>query len=60
MTLKEIRDKARIVGVKNYTRIRKESLIRVIQELEGNSPCFKGIANCGEFGCLWRDECQEL
>jgi hypothetical protein len=59
MTLKEIRDKARTVGVKNYTRIRKESLIRVIQEMEGNAPCFKGINNCGESGCLWRDECQE-
>ena len=58
MTLKEIRDKAKVVGVKNITRHRKETLIRPIQELEGNAPCFKGIPNCWEFQCLWRDECQ--
>jgi hypothetical protein len=58
MTLKEIRDKARIVGVKNITRYRKETLIRAIQEVEGNSPCFKGIDACGEAACLWRDQCQ--
>jgi hypothetical protein len=58
MTLREIRKKARIIGVKNYTRYKKESLIRVIQETEGNSPCFKGIGDCGEIRCLWRDECQ--
>lgn len=58
MTLREIRQKARLIGVTNYTRYKKETLIRVIQEVEGNSPCFKGICDCAEFGCLWRDECQ--
>ena len=58
MTLRKIREKARVVGVKNYTRYKKEELIRVIQELEGNSPCFKGMFDCAEFGCLWREECQ--
>jgi len=59
MTIKEIRDKARQLGVKNITRYRKENLIRVIQEVEGNSPCFRGIHSCGEYGCLWRVECQD-
>jgi hypothetical protein len=58
MTVKQIREKARTLGVKNYARYDKERLIRVIQEMEGNSPCFKGICGCWEFGCLWRDECQ--
>jgi hypothetical protein len=58
MTLKQIRDKARTVGVKNITRYRKESLIREIQELEGNSPCFKNIYDCHENCCLWREDCQ--
>jgi hypothetical protein len=58
MTLREIREKARVIGVKNYTRYKKDILIRVIQETEGNSPCFKGIGNCAEFACLWRNECQ--
>ncbi len=59
MTLKKIREMARDMGIKNITRFRKESLIRVIQENEGNSPCYRGIQGCGESGCLWREECQE-
>ncbi|HMK35186.1 MAG TPA: Rho termination factor N-terminal domain-containing protein [Desulfomonilaceae bacterium] len=58
MTIKQIRQKARTMGLKNINRHRKESLIRVIQEAEGNSPCFKGIHGCLEHACLWRDECQ--
>ncbi len=58
MTLKQIREKARTIGVKNITRYRKERLIREIQELEGNSPCFKNINDCHEGGCLWREDCQ--
>ena len=58
MTLKQVREKAKIVGVRNVTRFKKEHLIRVIQETEGNSPCFKGIDGCGELQCLWRDQCQ--
>lgn len=58
MTLKQIRDKARVVGVKNYARYTKENLIRIIQQTEGNAPCFKDIPDCWEFGCLWREECQ--
>jgi hypothetical protein len=58
MTLKQIREKARTIGVTNYTRYNKEALIRVIQELEGNSPCFRGICGCAEYSCLWREECQ--
>ena len=58
MTLKLVREKARKLGVKNITRYRKENLIRVIQETEGNAPCFKGIRDCGELRCAWRTECQ--
>lgn len=59
MTLKRIRDKARSLGLKNVSRYRKDNLIRVIQEVEGNSPCFKGIEGCGEVDCLWRSDCQD-
>jgi len=58
MTLKLVREKARTMGVKNITRFNKEKLIRIIQSSEGNSPCFKEINDCWEFGCLWREECQ--
>lgn len=58
MTIKKIREKARALGVKNISRHRKDNLIRVIQEVEGNSPCFKEIKNCWEFGCLWKSDCR--
>ncbi len=59
MKLKDIRSMARSMGIKNINRYRKENLIKVIQETEGNSPCFKGIYGCGETRCLWRHECQQ-
>ena len=59
MTLKKIRIIAKSIGVKNIHRHPKDSLIRIIQEVEGNSPCFKGIYGCGETDCLWRNECQQ-
>ncbi len=59
MTLKKIRDKARSMGIKNISRHRKDCLIRVIQEIEGNNPCFKRIEGCGEVDCLWRSDCQD-
>jgi hypothetical protein len=58
MTLQQVRLKARDLGVKNVSRFRKENLIRVIQEVEGNAPCFRNISDCCESGCLWREECQ--
>ncbi|MCX5860820.1 MAG: Rho termination factor N-terminal domain-containing protein [Desulfomonile sp.] len=58
MTLKQVQQTAKTLGIKNISRHRKESLIRTIQETEGNAPCFKGIDDCREFICLWRQECQ--
>lgn len=58
MNLKQIREKASTLGVKNYSRYRKDHLIKIIQEVEGNVPCFKGIEGCGELACLWRADCQ--
>ncbi|MEI6134831.1 MAG: Rho termination factor N-terminal domain-containing protein [Desulfomonile sp.] len=58
MTLQEIRIKARELGIKNISTFKKDALIRQVQQAEGNSPCFRGIENCGELDCAWRDECQ--
>lgn len=58
MILKDIRAKARDLGVKNYSRLKKDDLIRAVQEKEGNSPCYQNIADCWEFDCLWRPDCQ--
>ncbi len=59
MTVREIRDIAKTMKIKNISRFRKDGLVRVIQEAEGNSPCFKNIPNCGETQCLWRNDCLE-
>jgi hypothetical protein len=58
MTLKEIRELARQQGIKNYSRLKKADLIRIMQEQEGNSPCYQAIADCREDSCLWRSGCQ--
>ncbi len=58
MTVKEAREKARALKVKNYARLSKEQLIWAIQKAEGNAECFKRIENCGEGDCCWREECQ--
>jgi hypothetical protein len=48
---------AKELKVKNYSKMKKDSLIRSIQEAEGNSPCFQRIPDCGEVHCLFREEC---
>ncbi len=58
MTLLEISERAKKLGIKNLKKFRKDALIRQIQQAEGNSPCFKGIENCGELTCSWREDCQ--
>jgi hypothetical protein len=59
MTLTQIRDKARSLGVKNYSRLRKTELIRAIQEKEGNSPCYQTFSDCRQHDCLWMPDCQK-
>lgn len=59
MTLQKVRIIAKSMGIKNINRYRKENLIRIIQQSEGNAPCYKGIDGCGEIQCLWRGECQQ-
>lgn len=58
MNVTEIRKRARELKVKNYSRMRKDDLIRAIQLAEGNTDCYKRITNCGETDCLWREDCQ--
>lgn len=58
MTLKQIQEMAKTLGIKSVYRHRKDVLIRIIQQAEGNAPCFKSIDECGESVCLWREGCQ--
>ena len=59
MTLKEIREKAKKMGIVNIYRKKKAELIREIQTKEGNIPCFgtERVQYCGEENCLWREDC---
>ena len=37
----------------------KSNLVRLIQQAEGNYPCFdsKSSKECGQNSCLWREDC---
>jgi hypothetical protein len=58
MELKELKEKARKLGVKPKLGTKKENLIRSIQTAEGNFPCF-GTAKdyCDQAACSWRNNC---
>lgn len=58
MTVREIRDKARGLKVKNYTRLGRDELVWAIQRAEGNTDCYRKIENCGVLDCCWRAACQ--
>lgn len=56
-SVKELREKAKGLDVKNLNKLRKEELIHAIQLAEGNSDCFGKIPDCGETECLFRPDC---
>jgi hypothetical protein len=57
MNVRAIRVKARELKVQNYSRMKKEELIRSIQSAEGNSDCFMRIDDCQVSECCWRSDC---
>ena len=58
MKINEIKEIARHNNLKTG-RANKVELVRSIQQAEGNLPCFNSnSANaCGQFNCLWREDC---
>ncbi|WP_432822099.1 SAP domain-containing protein [Trichloromonas sp.] len=58
MKMEEIKAVARVRGVKSG-RMKKAELVRAIQQAEGNNQCFvTGQADrCGQYECLWREDC---
>jgi len=59
MLVKEIRKKAKDMGI-NGTKMVKTELIRAIQIEEKNTPCYQtGIINCPQTGCCWYSDCQK-
>jgi hypothetical protein len=59
MKIQEIRVRAKALGI-NGNRKSKESLIREIQQTEGNRDCFnRGESQaCGQLACAWRSDCR--
>lgn len=58
MQIERIREIARKVKVAPGT-MEKDELIRIIQEKEGNIPCFRtGLPSCLQFDCRWRTDCK--
>lgn len=58
MLMQQIREIARDRGLKPGKKSKAE-LIHLIQEAEGNTPCFATatVLECGQDGCLWREDC---
>ncbi|MDG4476018.1 hypothetical protein [Thiovibrio frasassiensis] len=57
MKMTEIKTKATKLGIKPG-KMKKEALIRTIQEEEGNFPCFgSAMEHCSQEDCCWREDC---
>ena len=58
MKLDEIKEIARQRNIKTG-KLKKSDLVRIIQQAEGNEPCFDSgkAAQCGQEGCMWREDC---
>ena len=58
MALKELKEKAKNLGIKPKIGMKKTDLIRSIQTAEGNFPCFDTARDyCGQTSCCWREDC---
>ena len=59
MKLEEIKEIAKQRGIK-AGKMKKVDMVRTIQETEGNQQCFSSgkAEECGQEGCLWREDCQ--
>lgn len=57
MKLVEIREKAQDLGL-SPGRMNKKTLIKAIQNKEGNHECFaSNILQCDQLKCCWRSDC---
>jgi len=58
MKIQKVRGIAKAKGV-NSARMSKGEIIRAIQEVEGNFPCFATAreGHCNQGDCAWREDC---
>ncbi len=60
MRLPVIEKKAQALNIKDTRRYTKPELIKMIQQTEGNTPCFgtpKRNSDCPQMACCWRPDC---
>lgn len=58
MKTADIRAKAKDVGAHLTKGMKKDALIRAIQQAEGFATCYAtSPATCGQEACLWREDC---
>lgn len=58
LTNREIRDLAEKKQIKLPAKAKKSEMIRIIQKVEGNLPCY-ATKLCNNFSCLWYCNCQK-
>lgn len=60
VTMKDIRQKAKDMGLSISARMKKVEAVRLIQEREGNTPCYMtGVSQqCGQDACSFRNDCE--
>jgi len=58
MKINDVRKMAKGMNINTYG-MKKERIIRAIQQAEKNMACFatERVAICNEDKCLWRDDC---
>lgn len=57
MKMQLVRERAKQMAIATGS-MDKKTLIRLIQEKEGNTPCFKtDPPACDQFDCCWREDC---
>jgi len=57
MKMAEVRQRAKEMGLKANGS--KASVIRRIQQAEGNERCFGSRHSCDQLKCLWHDDCMQ-
>jgi hypothetical protein len=59
MKLDDVKKIAKDQGIP-IRNMKKVDLVRAIQRNEGNSDCYNSESSdtCGQFSCLWRDDCR--
>ncbi len=59
LSIIEVKQKAKALGLTLEKTAKKPEIIRAIQMAEGNTPCFgtRPVGDCEQQACCWRADC---